>query len=222
MTIAIDGPAASGKGTLARRIATHFDFAYLDTGKLYRAVGMAVLRNGGDPADEEAAEDAARALDPVALEDEALARDDAARAASQVAAHPAVRSALMDLQRGVAASPPEGKAGAVLDGRDIGTVICPDATVKLFVTADVEVRADRRHKELLDRGNASIYARVLEDLRERDARDRDRETAPMRPADDAHVLDTSDMTADAAFDAALDLIEAAVREALEKSGDEAE
>ncbi|MFC6855179.1 (d)CMP kinase [Marivibrio halodurans] len=222
ITIAIDGPAASGKGTLARRIATHFDFAYLDTGKLYRAVGMAVLRNGGDPADEEAAEDAARALDPVALEDEALARDDAARAASQVAAHPAVRSALMDLQRGVAASPPEGKAGAVLDGRDIGTVICPDATVKLFVTADVEVRADRRHKELLDRGNASIYARVLEDLRERDARDRDRETAPMRPADDAHVLDTSDMTADAAFDAALDLIEAAVREALEKSGDEAE
>ena len=217
ITIAIDGPAASGKGTLARRIATHFDFAYLDTGKLYRAVGMAVLRNGGDPADEEAAEDAARALDPVALEDEALARDDAARAASQVAAHPAVRSALMDLQRGFAASPPEGKAGAVLDGRDIGTVICPDATVKLFVTADVEVRADRRHKELLDRGNASIYARVLEDLRERDARDRDRETAPMRPADDAHVLDTSDMTADAAFDAALDLIEAAVREALDEA-----
>lgn len=217
ITIAIDGPAASGKGTLARRIATHFDFAYLDTGKLYRAVGMAVLRNGGDPADEDAAEDAARALDPVALEDEALARDDAARAASQVAAHPAVRSALMDLQRGFAASPPEGKAGAVLDGRDIGTVICPDATVKLFVTADVEVRADRRHKELLDRGNASIYARVLEDLRERDARDRDRETAPMRPADDAHVLDTSDMTADAAFDAALDLIEAAVREALDEA-----
>lgn len=215
ITIAIDGPAASGKGTLARRLAAHFDFAYLDTGKLYRAVGMRVLRAGGDPADEEAAEDAARALDPVELEDAALARDEAADAASQVAALPAVRAALLEFQRGFAASPPDGKLGAVLDGRDIGTVICPDATVKLFVTAEVEVRADRRHKELLNRGIASIYARVLEELQARDARDRDRETAPMRPADDAHVLDTSELTADAAFEAALDLIEPAVTAAKE-------
>ena len=215
ITIAIDGPAASGKGTLARRLAEHFDFAYLDTGKLYRAVGMRVLRSGGDPGDEDAAEDAARALNPIELEDEALARDEAADAASQVAALPPVRTALLEFQRGFAASPPDGKAGAVLDGRDIGTVICPDATVKLFVTAEVEVRADRRHKELLNRGIASIYARVLEELQARDARDRDRETAPMRPADDAHVLDTSELTADAAFTAALDLIEPAIAAAKE-------
>jgi len=127
-----------------------------------------------------------------------------------VAALPDVRAALVEFQRGFAASPPEGKAGAVLDGRDIGTVICPDAPAKLFVTADVEVRADRRHKELLNRGIASIYARVLEELKERDARDTDRATAPMRPADDAHVLDTSEMDADAAFEAALDIVEPAV------------
>jgi cytidylate kinase len=208
--IAIDGPAASGKGTLARRLAAHYGFAYLDTGKLYRAVGMRVLRAGGDPEDEDAAADAARALDPIELDDEALSRDEAAQAASKVAALPDVRAALVEFQRGFAASPPEGKAGAVLDGRDIGTVICPDAPAKLFVTADVEVRADRRHKELLNRGIASIYARVLEELKERDARDTDRATAPMRPADDAHVLDTSEMDADAAFEAALDIVEPAV------------
>lgn len=209
--IAIDGPAASGKGTLARRLARHYGFAYLDTGKLYRAVGLRVVRAGGDPEDEEAAEDAARALEPIELEDPALAGDDAAKAASQVAALPAVRAALMDFQRGFAASPPDGAEGAVLDGRDIGTVICPNAPAKLFVTADVEVRADRRHKELLNRGVASIYARVLADLKERDARDADREAAPMRPADDAHVLDTTEMDPDEAFDAALDVIETALQ-----------
>ncbi|MEQ8604887.1 MAG: (d)CMP kinase [Marivibrio sp.] len=209
--IAIDGPAASGKGTLARRLAAHYGFAYLDTGKLYRAVGLRVLRAGGDPEDEEAAEDAARALEPIELDDPALAGDEAAGAASRVAALPAVRAALTAFQRGFAASPPEGAEGAVLDGRDIGTVICPDAPAKLFVTADVEVRADRRHKELLNRGVASIYARVLADLKERDARDADRETAPMRPADDAHILDTSALDPDAAFEAALDLVEPAVQ-----------
>lgn len=204
--IAIDGPAASGKGTLARRLAAEFDFAYLDTGKLYRAVGMKVLRTGGDPEDEEAAADAARALDPLELEDGALSSDEAAGAASKVAALDTVRAALKDFQRNFAAIPPDGKAGAVLDGRDIGTVICPDADAKLFVTADVEVRADRRHKELLERGIASIYARVLAELKDRDARDTNRTTAPMRPADDAHVIDTSEMDADAAFEAALDIV----------------
>ncbi len=218
MIIAIDGPAASGKGTLARRLAEHFDFAYLDTGKLYRAVGMRVLRSGGDPEDEEAAADAARVLDPIELEDAALARDEAAQAASQVAALPAVREALVAFQRGFAESPPDGKPGAVLDGRDIGTVICPEAAAKLYVTADVDVRADRRHKELLDRGIASIYARVLADLKDRDARDTDRATAPMRPADDAHVLDTSEMDADAAFAAALDVVEPIVASRVDLEG----
>lgn len=218
MIIAIDGPAASGKGTLARKLAEHFGFAYLDTGKLYRAVGMKVLRLGGDPEDEEAAADAARSLDPVELEDDALLRDDAADAASKVAALDDVRAALKDFQRNFAANPPEGKAGAVLDGRDIGTVICPDADVKLYVTADVEVRADRRHKELLDRGDTSIYARVLAELKERDARDMNRKTAPMRPADDATVIDTSGMNADEAFQAALDVVGPVVAEA-EESGE---
>lgn len=203
MIIAVDGPAASGKGTLARRLANYFGYAHLDTGKLYRAVGMAVLRSGGDPASAEAAETAARNLDPSAVDDPDLAGDDAAQAASVVAAIPEVRDALLRLQRDFAHKPPHGAAGAVLDGRDIGTVVCPDADVKLFVTAEVEIRAARRHKELLNRHEASIYARVLQDLKQRDARDSARQVAPMRPADDAFVLDTSDMDADEAFAAAL-------------------
>ena len=167
MIIAIDGPAASGKGTLARRIAARFGYVHLDTGKLYRAVGLAVLRAGGDPSDAAAALAAARRLDLDRLDDPALAGDDAAQAASKVAAIAEVRSALLDAQRKFAHTPP----GAVLDGRDIGTVVCPGADIKLFVTADIEVRAGRRHKELLNRGEDSIYARVLQDLIERDARD---------------------------------------------------
>ena len=206
MIIAIDGPAASGKGTLARRIARHFGFAYLDTGLLYRAVGLALLRQGEDPANPGAAEAAARTVALSQLRDPALKSDEVGSAASQVAAIPAVRAALLALQRGFAHCPPGGEKGAVLDGRDIGTVICPDADVKLYVTATPEVRAERRHKELLARGVDSIYARVLKELSERDARDTARRTAPLRPAPDALVLDTSGLDADQAFAAAVEYI----------------
>ena len=202
-TVAIDGPAASGKGTLARDIASHFGYAHLDTGKLYRGVGLAVLAASGDPADPDAAVAAARALDPQALADPALAGDEAAQAASVVAAIPAVRAALLDFQRTFAGQPPGGAGGAVLDGRDTGTVVCPDADVKFFVTASSEVRAERRHKELLARGEPSIYARVLADIEERDRRDSTRAVAPLRPAPDAILIDTSALDAAAVLDAAL-------------------
>ena len=215
--IAVDGPAASGKGTVARKLATEFDFAYLDTGKLYRAVGLAVLRAGGDPEDEDAAIDAANALDLQTLEDPELLGDEAASAASKVAAIDGVRSALLAFQRSFAAAPPEGKLGAVLDGRDIGTVICPDALVKLFVTASVDIRAQRRHKELLNRGTPSIYPRVLDELKARDARDMNRATAPLKAAEDAVVLDTTELDVDRSFAEALRLIGGPVREALEEA-----
>ena len=203
MIIAVDGPAASGKGTLARRLADHLGFAHLDSGKLYRAVGHAVLTAGGDPEDAAAATRAAKALSPQALADPALLDDRAASAASKVAAIPCVRAALLRFQQEFAESPPRGAPGAVIDGRDIGTVVCPEAEVKLFVTADVAVRAERRHKELIDRGEPSIYAQVLQDLKERDARDSNRAVAPLRPARDAKLLDTSRMDPDAVFAAAL-------------------
>lgn len=206
MIIAIDGPAASGKGTLSRRLAEALGFAHLDTGKLYRAVGHAVQQAGDDPTDAEAAEKAARALDVSQLSHPDLTLDTVADAASKVAAIPGVRKALLDFQRGFAQTPPDGAKGAVLDGRDIGTVICPDAPVKFYVTADVETRAQRRHKELLDRGEASIYARVLEELQARDERDRNRADAPLKAADDAITLDTSAMTPDAVLDMALRII----------------
>ncbi len=202
MIIALDGPAASGKGTLARRIARELGYPHLDTGKLYRAVGMAVLRQGGDPTDAAAAEAAARGLDTDTLDDPELSGDDAAQAASKVSAIPAVRAALLEMQRAFAARPP----GAVLDGRDIGTVVCPEADVKLYVTASDEIRAKRRHKELLDRGKVSIYARVLQDLKERDARDSARSVAPMKPAEDAVVLDTTVLDVEAAYVAAMERI----------------
>lgn len=213
--IAVDGPAASGKGTLARRLATHFGFAYLDTGKLYRAVGLKVVNTGGDPEDEDAAEDAARALDITELDDPALGSDEAASAASKVAAIEPVRAALLSFQRSFAEQPPEGAKGAVLDGRDIGTVICPDATSKLFVTADVEIRAERRHKELLNRGEPSIYPRVLDDLKARDARDTNRDASPLKPAGDATVLDTSALDIDQAFAEAIRIVGDSVRTAIE-------
>jgi cytidylate kinase len=211
LVIAIDGPAAAGKGTLARRLADHLDFAYLDTGSIYRAVGLAVLRSGGDPDDPAAAEAAARALTAPRLAtlraDPDLRSDVGGQAASKVAAVPGVRAALLDFQRRFAAAPPDGKAGAVLDGRDIGTVVCPDAAIKLFVTASVEERARRRVKELRQRGFAGIESAVLQEMKDRDARDAERSAAPMRPAADAWVLDTSDLDADAAFAAALDYVE---------------
>jgi cytidylate kinase len=205
--VAVDGPAASGKGTLARRLAEHLGFAHLDTGKLYRAVGHAVLSAGGDPEDAAAAARAAKALTADALDDPALLGDAAAAAASKVAAMPCVRDALLEFQQAFAANPPGGAAGAVLDGRDIGTVVCPNAEVKLFVTADVAIRAARRHKELIGRGETSIYARVLQDLKERDARDSNRAVAPLRAARDAKILDTSALDADAVLAAALAYIE---------------
>jgi cytidylate kinase len=205
--IAIDGPAAAGKGTLARRLAAELGFDYLDTGLIYRAVGMAVARAGGDPAEVATAEAAADALVPDDLAAADLRTDAAAQAASKVAAIPGVRARLLDFQRRFAAAPPQGK-GAVLDGRDIGTVVCPAAQVKLFVTASLEKRAERRLKELQAAGQAVIHNAVLADMKERDERDRSRAVAPLVPAEDAVVLDTSDLDADQAFARALALVRA--------------
>jgi CMP/dCMP kinase len=206
MIIAVDGPAASGKGTLARRLARHFNLGHLDTGKLYRAAALHALENGGDPADPAVAEAAAKAVRAADLGDRRLGDEAVARGASVVAAIPAVRQALFAFQRDFARHPPGGAAGAVLDGRDIGTVICPDADAKLFITAGIEARAARRFKELRDSGKAAIYEAVLQDMKDRDARDSQRRAAPMVPADDAFVLDTTTLDADAAFAAALDFI----------------
>ena len=209
--ITVDGPAGSGKGTLARRLAGHFGYAHLDTGKLYRAVGLATLRAGGDPADPADAVAAAQSLDANAvaggiLDDAELTGDTAASAASKVAAIPEVREVLLSFQRNFATHPPGRAGGSVLDGRDTGTVIFPDAEAKFFITARVEERAERRHKELLGRGETSIYARVLADMKERDVRDSTRAVAPMKAADDARTIDTSDLDADAVFAAALEYI----------------
>jgi cytidylate kinase len=206
MIIAIDGPAAAGKGTLARRLADHFDLALLDTGLLYRAVGMNLVRAGADPDDAAKAAEAARNLKPEDLEAGDLRDDAAADAASRVSAVPDVRAALLDFQRSFAAEPPGGTRGAVLDGRDIGTVVCPDAESKLFVTASPEVRAERRYLELRERGLDAIHGRVLADMKERDARDSERTVSPLEPAKDAFLLDTSDLDADGVFTAALDFI----------------
>ncbi|WP_340116577.1 (d)CMP kinase [Pelagibius sp. 7325] len=203
MIIAVDGPVAAGKGTLARRLAAALDYAYLDTGSIYRAVAAKILAAGGDAENPETATAAARALEPIDLERDDLRLETVSQAASKVAAIPSVRAALLDFQRDFADRPPGRRNGAVLDGRDIGTVVCPEANVKFFLTASVEARAARRHKELIERGEESIYARVLQDLRERDARDSGRATAPLRAAEDAVRLDTSSMDADQAFAVAM-------------------
>ena len=201
--IAIDGPSASGKGTIARKLAAHFGFAYLDTGLLYRAVGLTVLRSGGDPSDAGLAEKAALALDPVKAtslaDDTDLRSDEASVAASKVAVVPAVRAALLKFQQDFCAIPPESKQGAVLDGRDIGTIIASKAQVKIFVTASFEARAERRFKELQSRGQDATYAAVLADMKERDARDATRSLAPTKPAPDAVVLDTTALNAEQAL-----------------------
>ncbi len=206
MIVAIDGPAAAGKGTLARRIAGHFDFAFLDTGRLYRAVGYLVLEKGGEPKNEADAVKAAQTLDPGALETVDLHTETVADAASKVAAIPAVRQVLLDFQRDFAANPPGGKAGAVLDGRDIGSVVCPDADMKLFITARPEIRAERRHKELQEKGLESTYPAVLAEIEARDERDRTRKVSPLQ-AGDAREIDTSDKTPDAVFDEVRAIIE---------------
>jgi cytidylate kinase len=201
LIIAVDGPAAAGKGTLARRLAAHFGLPYLDTGLLYRAVGRRVLDAGTDPADPVAAEAAARTLQASDLDRADLRGPEADRAASAVAAIPGVRAALLDFQRAF------GRAhGAVLDGRDIGTVVFPDAGAKLYVTASPEARGERRYKELLGRGVAADLATVTADVRARDAADAARAAAPMKPADDAKILDTTDLDPDQVFAAALALM----------------
>jgi CMP/dCMP kinase len=206
MIIAVDGPAASGKGTLARRLAHHFNLAHLDTGGLYRAAALHALDSGGDPGDPATAQAAAELVRAADLADPRLREERVARAASVVAAIPAVRHALLAFQRGFAQHPPDRAKGAVLDGRDIGTVVCPDADAKLFVTASLEARARRRFKELRESDGGAIYDLVLQDMKDRDARDSQRRTAPLVPADDAFVLDTTALDADAAFAAALDFI----------------
>lgn len=196
-TIAIDGPAAAGKGTISRAVAAHFGFAHLDTGLLYRAVGVRML-DGTDPVV------AAETLTPADLERGDLRGAAAAQAASKVATIPEVRAALLDFQRAFA----RRAGGAVLDGRDIGTVICPEAEAKLFVTASPEVRARRRHAELRAAGSDMTYDAVLADVLDRDARDRDRSTAPLIAADDAVLIDTSAMDIAAAIAAAITAIDA--------------
>ena len=195
MIIAVDGPAAAGKGTVARALASHFGYHFLDTGSLYRMVGLSVLRAGKDPDDRESAIIAARGLEPAKYQDWELRGEDVGAAASITAVIPEVRAALLDFQRSFARLEP----GAVLDGRDIGTVVCPDAEVKLYITASVEVRARRRQAEL----GAASYDEVLADIRARDARDSRRVTAPLVPASDAVVIDTSDMGIERAVEAAI-------------------
>jgi cytidylate kinase len=202
MIIAIDGPAASGKGTLAKRIAAHFGLAYLDTGLLYRAVARDVRQRGGALDDVQAAAAAAADLDPKTLDDPALRDPGLGEAASIVARIPEVRTAILSYQRAFSRRP----EGAVLDGRDIGTVVCPDADVKLYVTAAREVRAERRHREKIDRGEPASFEGVLEDIRRRDERDAGRQVSPMRPAPDAFLLDTSNLDIEAAFDTAVGVI----------------
>ena len=202
MIIAIDGPAASGKGTLAKRIAAHFGYQCLDTGLLYRAVARDLTAAGQSLEDAQAAQKAAKSLDPGSLDDPGLRLAGIGEAASVIAKIAAVRTALLDLQRNFAAQEP----GAVLDGRDIGTVVCPDAEVKIFITAHVEVRARRRYEELKKRGEPVNYEGILEMIKARDARDAGRADAPMAAAPDALLLDTTDLDIEAAFDAVVGLI----------------
>lgn len=205
--IAVDGPAASGKGTLARKLAAHYDFAYLDTGALYRAVALGVLTAGGMLEHTVDAVKAAQNLDMTDLDNAALRTAEIGSAASIVAAMPEVRSSILQAQREFAAAPPAGKSGAVLDGRDIGTIVCPDAPAKLFITARAEIRAERRWKELLVDNPELSLDTVLADIKARDARDSERATAPMKQAADAALLDSSDLSIEEAFVAALALVD---------------
>jgi cytidylate kinase len=205
LVIAVDGPAASGKGTVAEGLARYYGLPYLDTGTLYRAVALGVLSAGRDPRDAEPAHQVARLLDPRLIDTAAIRSPDVGAAASVVAAHPAVRTALHQLQTAFAAQP----SGAVLDGRDIGTVIAPDAVAKLFVTAAPEVRAERRLRQHLAAGRPVTREAVLADILERDARDTGRDMAPLTPATDSVLLDTTHLTIEAAADAARRIVEAA-------------
>ena len=206
--IAVDGTAASGKGTLARRLARQLGYSYLDTGLLYRATGYMTLSLYPDQEDitEEMAIEAVQAIRPETMKNAALRDEETTQRSSKLAAMPLVRAALIEQQRNFAKNPTDGAGGAILDGRDIGTVICPNADHKIYVDADLEIRAARRVKELLERGDEAIHARVLQDMRERDARDSSRSIAPLVPADDAFIMDTTRVDADAVFTAALEFI----------------
>lgn len=210
--IAIDGPASSGKGTLSRRLAAHFDLPHLDTGLLYRAVAAAMLEQNADLNDGELAGAFAAKLKVHEMVDDKLRKVKLGEAASIVAAHRQVRQALLEVQRSFA----QNERGAVLDGRDIGTVICPDATVKLFVTASADVRAARRYAEFKARGQEVTYAEVLATIKKRDERDAGRTDAPLKQAPDALLLDTSNLDIDAAFKTALGMVEAAISESSER------
>jgi cytidylate kinase len=203
IVIAVDGTAASGKGTLAKRLAAHFGFHYLDSGSLYRLTALGVLEAGGDPNREADAAKAAHAIDPAKSGDLRIRSAEVGKAASLVSVFPPVRAALLDYQRNFARQPP----GAVIDGRDIGTVVCPDATAKLFVDASPAVRAHRRWLELTGYGSAVDEATILKEIRERDARDTNRPISPQKPARDAALLDTTHLGIDAAFAAALALVQ---------------
>jgi CMP/dCMP kinase len=198
LIIAVDGPVAAGKGTLARKIANKYGFHYLDTGALYRAVGLLILRNNESLQDKKIAALMAARVDEISQDDPDLRKESTGNAASVVANYPEVRSALLQYQRNFA----NRKPGAVLDGRDIGTVVCPDADIKLFVTATAEIRAQRRFEELKSKENHATYEEVLADLKARDARDQARKFAPLEKARDAHLLDTSKLDIEAALDAA--------------------
>jgi CMP/dCMP kinase len=204
MIIAIDGPAASGKGTLAKRLAAHYGYHHLDTGVIYRAVARALISQALDLRDEAAAVQAAQSLNPATFDDPALKSHDVGSAASIVSAIPAVRAALLEFQRDFAGKPP----GAVLDGRDIGTVICPNAEVKIFVVADPKIRARRRTLEALDRGETANEAAILADILARDERDQNRAVAPLKPAKDAYLLDNSHLDIEGGVRAAIDIVEA--------------
>jgi cytidylate kinase len=206
MIIAIDGPAAAGKGTLSRRIAEEYGFHHLDTGLTYRATAKALLDAHLPLDDEKIAEDTALRVDLAGLDRDILSRHEIGEAASKIAVMPAVRRALVEAQRTFSLRQP----GAVLDGRDIGTVVCPDAPVKLYVTAAADVRARRRYDEILAGGGSADFDVILQEVKQRDDRDMNRADSPLKPADDAHLLDTSEMSIEAAFQAAKSLIDAAL------------
>ena len=206
MIIAIDGPAAAGKGTLAKALSVYFDFSYLETGLLYRTIARKVLIKGGDPDDILLAESIAKNLSPDDLEIKGLRSEKIGQAASKISAISDVRRELLHFQRNFANNPPNGKSGAILDGRDIGTIICPEANIKIFITASMEVRAKRRLKELQNQEANAIYADVLEAMIERDRRDERREIAPLAPAGDAVILDTTFLTEVDVYNKALTII----------------
>lgn len=203
MIITIDGPSASGKGTLAKRLAEYLGFAHLDTGALYRAVALSLIMQKKDPSDVAAAKAAAQNLDFDTLDNPDLRDEKTGKIASLVAALPEVRAELLAFQRNFAKNPPGGKKGVVIDGRDIGTVVCPNADIKFFITASPEVRASRRLLELETRGKPVDPGQILKAVQDRDARDETREISPLKPAQDAHLLDTTNLDIDGAFEKAL-------------------